>query len=106
MNIIIKNYLSSKNAIKIFDDSKLVWYCTHVTLYFMRKIIFSILVSSVFIGTTFAATIACPSGSGCDSCFGFTLDSTNSTYNVFIPRAGENEFIDTGASSIFAETFQ
>jgi len=106
VNIIIKNYLSSQNAVKIFDDYKLVWYCTRVTLYFMRKIIFSILVSSAFIGTTFAATIVCPSNSGCDSCFGFTLESTNSTYHVFIPRAGENEFIDTATSSIFAETYQ
>jgi hypothetical protein len=72
----------------------------------MRKIIFSFLVSSVLVSTTFAATIACPSGSGCDSCFGFTLENTNSNYNVFIPRAGENELIDINASSIFAETFQ
>ncbi len=62
--------------------------------------------SSVFVSTTFAATIVCPAGSGCDSCFGFTLESTNSTYSVFIPRTGENEFIDTAASSIFAETYQ
>jgi hypothetical protein len=72
----------------------------------MRKIIFSLFVSSALVSTTFAATIACPSNSGCNQCFGFTLENTNTTYDVFIPRAGENEFIDTGASTIFAETFQ
>gem|GEM_PF-3275117 len=57
MNIIIKIYLSSKYTIKIFDDTILVWYRTRVTLYFMRKIIFSFLVISLISGTAFAAAI-------------------------------------------------
>ncbi len=55
MNIIIKNHLSSQYSIKIFDDPVVVWYCTHVTLYFMRKIIFSFLAISILSGTAFAA---------------------------------------------------
>jgi hypothetical protein len=90
----------------MFDDLLLVWYCTLVILYFMRKILFSLVAILVIDSTAFAATIACPSNSSCDQCFSFTLQNSNSTYDVFMPRNGENEFIDTNASSIFAETFQ
>ncbi len=72
----------------------------------MRKIIFSLLVTSALVSTTFAASIVCPSNSGCDQCFGFTLGSTNSTSDIFVPRTGENEIIDLAASAIFAETLQ
>lgn len=47
-------HLSSKYYIKIFDEPIVVWYRTHVTLYFMKKIIFSFLVSSFLFGTAFA----------------------------------------------------
>lgn len=55
VNIIIKFYLSSQYSIKIFDDYRVVWYRTPVTLYFMRKIIFSFVASSLLLGTAFAA---------------------------------------------------
>lgn len=84
-------------------DSVVLYSCNPL---FMRKILFSLLASSTLIGTTFAATISCPSGSGCDQCFGFTLENSNTTYDVFIPRPGENELINLSSSSIFAETFQ
>lgn len=106
MNIIIKIHLSSQYSIKIFDDHLIVWYCTPVTLYFMRKIIFSLLASSTLIGTTFAYTMQCPSSSSCDQCFGFTLGSVNSSSDEFHPRANKKEQIDLANSTISAQTFQ
>lgn len=75
-------------------------------LLFMKKIFFLLLSLSGLVGTTFAYEVVCPSWSGCDQCFRFTLADSNSNYDVFVPRVGKNEKIDLDASSIFAETYQ
>lgn len=73
----------------------------------MRKILFFFLTVSTLLGTTFAYEMAsCPSGSGCDQCFRNTLGSATSSSDVFVPRAGQREQIDTAASTITAATFQ
>lgn len=55
MNIIIKIYLSSKYLRKIFDDLSMLCYYTAVTLYFMRKILFSFFALSLLSSTALAA---------------------------------------------------